>query len=326
MQTPKISVIVPIYNASSTLNRCINSILGQSYENFELILINDGSSDNSRDVCEQYASVDQSVLIFHQLNMGVSAARNKGISESRGDYLVFCDSDDYLDENCLEKLIEYKAFDIVLCSYETIPDHGVRLFQNGEFLTKDAIASCLEAHIYTGFSMPWAKLYHREIVVSNSLFFDERLSSGEDTLWVNKYLLHVNSIRMLSYNGYRYNKEDREGLSATSIDEATMEVTINKIVESYNDLETKFQANLTEWKINVGMYFFHRFITGIARLNLFQIFSMLKSNCEKNTLKPIFLDRDLVLKGMRLKFFNFLVRQRLYMLLALNVKLQKRYL
>lgn len=95
MSDSLISIIVPVYNSEQTLNRCIDSILGQTYRNFELLLINDGSKDRSGEICDEYASNDSRIRVFHQKNSGPSAARNFGLNQAKGQYVVFQDSDDY---------------------------------------------------------------------------------------------------------------------------------------------------------------------------------------------------------------------------------------
>ena len=105
MSDSSISIIVPVYNSEQTLNRCIDSILGQTYRNFELLLINDGSKDRSGEICDEYARKDSRVKVFHKENGGVSSARNVGLDNARGEWITFCDSDDYYNLD---------AFDIYL--------------------------------------------------------------------------------------------------------------------------------------------------------------------------------------------------------------------
>lgn len=108
---PLISVIVPVYNSGQYLARCIESVLHQSFVDFELLLINDGSSDDSSSICSDYAVRDNRIRVFHQNNAGVSAARNLGIKEIRGKYLAFVDADDYVYPNYLKDLYESLRFD-----------------------------------------------------------------------------------------------------------------------------------------------------------------------------------------------------------------------
>ena len=98
---PKISVIIPVYNVEKWLNKCVDSILSQSYENFEVILVNDGSTDKSKDICDQYLKEDNRVKVFDILNSGQSVARNIGLKEAKGDYILFIDSDDYISDKAI---------------------------------------------------------------------------------------------------------------------------------------------------------------------------------------------------------------------------------
>ena len=102
MSDSLISVIVPVYNSEQTLNRCIDSILGQTYRNFELLLINDGSMDRSGEICDEYAQQDSRVKVFHKENGGVSSTRNVGLDNARGEWITFCDSDDTVTAEWLQ--------------------------------------------------------------------------------------------------------------------------------------------------------------------------------------------------------------------------------
>ena len=121
----KISVIVPIYNVEEYLGRCIDSIIKQTYENLEIILVNDGSTDNSLDICYEYSKKDTRIKIINQKNMGLSGARNSGILEATGKYISFIDSDDYIDVDFYNKLVnvcESKNADIAICEYKRFKD------------------------------------------------------------------------------------------------------------------------------------------------------------------------------------------------------------
>ena len=109
MSDSLISVIVPVYNSEQTLNRCIDSILGQTYRNFELFLINDGSKDRSGEICDEYARKDSRVKVFHKENGGVSSARNVGLDNASGEWITFVDSDDRIGQNFLKNLVLYST-------------------------------------------------------------------------------------------------------------------------------------------------------------------------------------------------------------------------
>lgn len=167
---PRISIIVPVYNVEAYLDRCINSILEQSFDDFELILVDDGSTDNCPSICDSYTQIDSRIRVLHQDNKGLSAARNVGIQVSRGDYITFVDSDDWISKNMLkdlwELIIKYKA-DIVSCELlrtSTPIDysdqkHTETLYSRDEFM--DIILK-----INSNKTMHYAcgKLYNREVL------------------------------------------------------------------------------------------------------------------------------------------------------------------
>ena len=106
MNIPFISVIVPVFNAEKSLHRCVDSILTQKYTDFELLLINDGSTDSSGAICDRYAAKDSRVRVFHKENGGASSARNLGLDNARGEWITFCDSDDFVDKDWLKNYID----------------------------------------------------------------------------------------------------------------------------------------------------------------------------------------------------------------------------
>ncbi|MEN2775831.1 glycosyltransferase [Acetivibrio clariflavus] len=118
MSDPKISVIVPVYNAEKYLRKCVDSIINQSYRNLEIVLVNDGSTDNSGLICDDYKNMDERIKVFHKANGGVAAATNVGLDNMTGDYVVFVDSDDYIEKNMLEDMLlilQKENADIVQC-------------------------------------------------------------------------------------------------------------------------------------------------------------------------------------------------------------------
>lgn len=161
----KISVIVPVYNAEKYLNQCIQSIQNQSYTDFELILVNDGSTDASGDICESYVKTDQRIKLFTKINGGVSSARNLGLDNATGEWVTFIDSDDWVDKDYLQKMIEGNFnFDFIVSYYyaegwkEWISDP----FDDCQYNTED-IKVCLNKNLRR-FSFICCKLYRRGII------------------------------------------------------------------------------------------------------------------------------------------------------------------
>lgn len=166
-----VSIIVPIYNAQKFLKECIDSILDQTYQNLEIILVDDGSKDDSGKICDYYAKVDSRIKVFHQENKGLSAARNKGIKNSHGDYIAFIDADDYLSHNMIEVLlqsIKKNDADLSMCSFQYVNEFGERLKENvspilDEVLNVDEALSKLFKEKNWYYIVAWNKLYKKEL-------------------------------------------------------------------------------------------------------------------------------------------------------------------
>ena len=130
MKNPLITVIVPVCNVAKYLRRCLDSVISQTYQNLEIICVDDGSTDHSSEICEQYALKDERVKVFHQENQGVSAARNKGLDMVAGEYITFVDSDDYIQSDMLERLyseLSKSEASYVICGYNVVNSAGIVL-------------------------------------------------------------------------------------------------------------------------------------------------------------------------------------------------------
>lgn len=202
-----ITIIIPIYNSEYTLNKCIDSILNQTLHNWELLLIDDGSTDRSGDICDHYAAKDQRIQVFHKKNAGVSSARNIGLEYAKGEWIVFVDSDDFVKESYLAHLLEHsqKQVDLII-SYAEI--------HNGDNIQKESYPSKLvddtnfesmfienDMHWHTS---PWSKLYKRNIIKEHHLRFCEGMHIGEDAVFLYSYMLCSNRIYISNDTDYCY--------------------------------------------------------------------------------------------------------------------------
>ena len=192
-----ISVIVPVYNCEKYIHRCVDSVLSQTYADFELILIDDGSKDNSGKICDDYSKKDSRIKVVHQKNQGVSAARNNGVEISKGEYITFIDSDDWIDKSFLQVLydacIENDA-EISVCGYVMADDIGTENDINNEVKvmeSRDSISHYAELNLQrksAHFRSPWAKLIKRESM--KDVHFPTDRSYAEDGacvyLWLSK--------------------------------------------------------------------------------------------------------------------------------------------
>lgn len=182
----KVSVIVPVYNSEPYLADCIESIIGQTYKELEIILIDDGSSDNSGTICDEYAAKDNRICVLHQTNLGVSAARNSGLERAAGEWISFIDSDDTLEPDMYELLLrlagEYNA-DIAHCGYKHIVGEEIRLVHDTKEKirqeTDEALKCLIGSRLFVG--SLWNKIYKRELI--HDLRFRTDLKINEDILY-----------------------------------------------------------------------------------------------------------------------------------------------
>ena len=206
---PQISVIVPVYKVEQYLKRCVDSILHQTFSDLEVILIDDGSPDNCPAMCDKYAGTDSWVKVIHQKNAGVSAARNAGMDQACGEYLLFVDSDDSIEPEMMDTVRSYAASencDAVIS--------GLRVFEAGVYVRTEnaAHAGCFGPEIWNWIcedSKPfgWAgsKLLRTEVVKENTIRFSEEMSSQEDLDFLLSVYACCERISVMPYAGYRYN-------------------------------------------------------------------------------------------------------------------------
>ena len=208
-----ISIIVPIYNAEKTLVRCIESILAQEFSNFELIIIDDGSTDASGAICDEYAKKDFRIRVIHKQNGGVSSARNQGIDNAKGEWITFCDADDYVYPCWLTNFID-NSQDADLVVQGIIADGNLYDFSKkgdriiGIDFIGDSIV-CIEKLFEKGIlGYPWNKLFRRYIIAQNNLHFDSSIHLKEDEIFVLQYLKYCRVIQSTSKAGYYYEVPD----------------------------------------------------------------------------------------------------------------------
>lgn len=214
---PKVSVIVPVYNVEAYLNRCIDSILNQTFWDFELILVDDGSTDKSGAICDAYKKMDERVRVIHKRNAGVSAARNTGIDAANGQYIMFVDSDDYIDAEMLTALILRmdNGVDLVACSIKMIMKTKEQNFTlpNNVYNSKKLLEMYgLEKVPQICLCGPWCKLYRNQLIKNENIKFDGALFLGEDTHFNLQYLLHCRNIVTMNDIYYFYMRENEESL------------------------------------------------------------------------------------------------------------------
>lgn len=209
----KISVIVPVYNTERYLPCCLDSILNQSFIDFELLLVDDGSTDGSSAICDVYAEKDSRIRVFHKENGGVSSARNLGLENAKGDWVCFVDSDDELLPEGLQTMVDEfsEEVDMVMAGYCEL-EEGTVVTDTSGFRKKGTIdrneslmMMFLSDEVYMGYSI--GKLYKRSFVERKDLSFDENITVKEDTLFVVEYLCCIQKlVGFTSTPVYKYKK------------------------------------------------------------------------------------------------------------------------
>ncbi len=210
-QPPVISVIVPLYNAEKLISKCVDSLLCQTFSDFELLLVNDGSKDQSGRICDEYALKDPRIRVFHQENGGVASARNTAMEQALGKYLCFIDADDWAESSYLEafftkELQQDEKLFVIQDFTEELPE-GIR--KNGGFSNRlynpDEFGELL-FHNFTFYvpGTPFPKLYHTGIIREHRMTFNTQVLFGEDIVFFLEYMEYVKSVQLLSAAGYHY--------------------------------------------------------------------------------------------------------------------------
>ncbi len=217
MSTAAISVVIPVYNAEKYLADCLNSLLRQSFADFEVWMIDDGSTDRSGEICDAFQEKDIRFHAIHKANGGVSSARNAGLEHARGEWICFVDSDDSVERDYLRNLYgaagEQKDI-LVVQGFNTITPRGkqIRLFEE-HLYTSDEIHLTFRRLNINRCGFPFGKLYNASVVRQNNLRFNPEIHYAEDVMFMLTYLCHVSAVRTVGGTGYNYYVRNNASLS-----------------------------------------------------------------------------------------------------------------
>ena len=323
---PALSVIVPVYNSAPYLQECIDSILTQNFTDFELLLVDDGSTDESARICDSYAESDERIRVFHKKNGGVSSARNVGLREARGEYITFVDADDYVTESFLEHL---------LCVDSDLTVTGVAKFGAvegsvafNEFCTFGL--SELPSHWYPSnqicylYHYPVCKLYRSRVIHDNQLRFDERLSFSEDLCFNLAYYSLIDTISEIPHVDYKYritqiDRDNKYQLSAKQLSDH---------VVSHNEAFDRLQSRIGKTGLEyihdeVNLRLLRKFISFLMDIRNYRDFSrevkQFKSEMWSDEILSLLPGKRyprIMKEAMRHPFLTYLIEIRLRALLG----------
>ncbi len=278
----KVSVIIPIYKVEKYIKKCVYSVIQQNYTNIEVILVDDGSPDNCPQICDEFAANDDRIKVIHKANGGLSDARNVGVNEATGDYILFLDSDDYWEgKNCLDSLVDRAKLqpDIILYgTYDTNEEGTFRRKSRGDYNTyeirksrDEAIQSLFSTNQFPGSA--WVVAANRKFLVENNISFIRGIKS-EDIDWLLHVFSKANKIDCVNDSFYMYLR-GRQGSITNSYNARSIE----DILVSVNKWKPILAADLTDYNKYLLSYLSYQYIT------TFIIFSQLNKN-EQQKLEP----------------------------------------
>lgn len=312
----KVSVIIPCYNIEKYISHCLDSIIHQTEKSIEIICVNDGSTDKTGEILEQYKKKDKRINIIESKNKGVASARNLGIKEATGEYIMFVDGDDYVDISMINDMYNYASnnnIDVVRCNrYDVYPKNNKvierkPLWNKNHIVLKDKF----KEEIYLDFlkraklSSVWMMLFKSRLIKDNKILFDETLKVDEDVVFSMKVFTIANSFMYLPRAYYFYVRHGN-GLSSKGVD-------LQKRVESRKKHAKLIEDFMKIWNIYDNNIFIEK-ITFIAIYTAFQ-------TCRMNK-KIKFYDRYKIFKSIITdKMFNSSIEESKYVNLMLQEKI-----
>lgn len=303
----KVSVIIPSYNSESSIVKCINSIKNQSYKNIEIIIINDGSSDNTDTLCKEMVLSEPRIKYFKQENKGVSASRNKGLELCTGEFILFVDSDDWIDRTTISTLVnlqnQYRV-DMVLFKIVTLKTKieklSIQCYQNKEELY-EVLPFLIKSEIINS---PCNKLYKKCIL--ENFKFNEKINIGEDALLNYEVFFNIDSLCLTNYPFYHY-----ESINETSLTKKYNSKKINMLLKVNDELNKLVEENGNKDEMIAASRYI-RIKNIYSCLNdIFKNKELFEKNDKKNKIQDILSKSKLSKEKYRIRDFRMIILEKI---------------
>lgn len=258
----QLSIIVPIYNSEKLLEICLQSVLNQTYTDFEVIMINDGSTDNSKVIAKKFQKIDSRFLYYETKNRGVSSARNFGLSKIKGAYVTFLDADDFLEENHLLFLMEnISLYDMVISGYKLVGNTiETRVINRLKKLNRQSLVHLI-LQDNSVFSFPWNKIYRSDIIKDNEIRFKTDIHFGEDLVFNIEYALLSDKALVMPTATYNYVQNDNSASSDLNEQKLLKRITdIQAMIKTIDLLQPGYQDEIVFLKKRIsreGIYYYY---------------------------------------------------------------------
>lgn len=316
----KVSIIVPVYNGQDFINRCLNSLINQTYSNVEIIVINDGSTDNSLDLLKKY---NDKIILINKENSGVSDSRNLGLEKASGDYIMFCDIDDWYEKVTVEKAV------CEIGNYDLLKYRETRVFSDGSSIKrKENLAPMLyekeeiDIVIRRLFDLSWAThiycfIYKTEIIKKNNIRFNSKIRYAEDANFILQYLLKVKNIKVIDEYLYNYYENSNSVTNNYSSIFKNMENLQIFRSETLKILGNKYKKELDQFLLNLILLYLEKPFDILKTKK--EIKDYYKKIC--NSLNGLVNDLPSNNYSKKWKILIYLIKHNRYIFLYLYIKL-----
>lgn len=316
-----ISIVVPVYNGMQYISRCLDSLVAQTFQSIEIIAVDDGSKDESYKLLKEYSNIDNRVKVFTKENGGVSSARNYGLNQAQGDYIMFVDIDDYVDVTICQKLYSeiIKGFDYVVCGYKKIESFGIKEVLPAEGYENDNVFQnqfkllLNQAAIYT----PWGKLFKRALIKEE---FDKNRNIGEDFEFNLKYFESCNQITWLNEALYYYDTTIAGSLSKKLENSLGSDIELCQMTEIFMEKKGVVYPNFNrKYYEKFRLHLQRAYEQGYTYLRFKTLFVRL---CEDGGYKRVAMEKKT--EGLLNKLTRFSINANLPLVVYLIISVKKK--